>query len=250
MNETIDLLNAHRSVRRFGPDPIPDEHVRIAVEAGQRASTSSAVQAYSLLRVTDAEERRALVELTGGQPQVADAGAFFIVCGDARRHRLLLEQDDRDYTAGLEGFLVSVIDATLFAQNTVIAFESMGYGVCYIGGLRNDLAAVDALLDLPDGLYPLYGLCVGVPAEPPADAAPRPRLPMEAVLCEGRFPVDAAVLQRVAEYDRGYEAYLRDRSGGKKPAGPAWSDRMRDIHGAPRRPNLAEYYASKGAELG
>ena len=67
MNPTLDLLAAHRSIRAFRPDPVPDAHLRLAVERAQCAATSSHVQAYSLLDVTDPAEREALVELTGGQ---------------------------------------------------------------------------------------------------------------------------------------------------------------------------------------
>ena len=54
-------------------------------------------------------------------------------------------------------------DAALFAQNMVVAFESMGYGTCYIGGLRNDLQALHEVLDTPEGVWPLFGLLKGVP---------------------------------------------------------------------------------------
>ena len=76
-NATLDLLLRHRSIRSYTDDVVPDAHVRAAVEAGQAASTSSAVQAYSLLQITEPEVRAALVPLTGGQEKVADAGAFF-----------------------------------------------------------------------------------------------------------------------------------------------------------------------------
>ena len=33
--------------------------------------------------------------------------------------------------------MVTVIDAALAAQNAAIAAESMGLGICYIGGIRN-----------------------------------------------------------------------------------------------------------------
>ena len=152
MNDTISLMMRHRSIRRYMPEPVPDHHVRQAVEAGQAASTSSAVQAYSLIQVTDPDHRQRLAELTGPQEKVARSGAFFIVCGDARRHRLFAERAGERYAARLEGFLLAVIDATLFAQNLVLAFESLGYGVCYIGGLRNQLPEVDRLLAVPEGI--------------------------------------------------------------------------------------------------
>ena len=101
-------------------------------------------------------------------------------------------RDGAPHSARLEAFLLAVIDATLFAQNLVLAFESLGYGICYIGGLRNHIAEVDRLLGLPTGVYPLYGLCVGVAAEQPMA---RPRLPLEAVYFEGRYPDDETMLQ-------------------------------------------------------
>ncbi|MEO0650420.1 MAG: nitroreductase family protein, partial [Planctomycetota bacterium] len=61
MNPTLDLLGAHRSIRAFAPDPVPDEHLRLAIERGQCAATSSHIQAYSLIEVTDPAEREALV---------------------------------------------------------------------------------------------------------------------------------------------------------------------------------------------
>jgi len=242
LNTTIDLLLKHRSIRKYTEDPIPDEHIRQAVIAGQAASTSSAVQAATILHITRDEDRRALVPLTGGQEKIADCGAFFVVCGDSRRHRLICERDGMPYDARLEAFLLTVVDATLFAQNLVIAFESMGYGICYVGGLRNQLDEVDAVLELPEGVYPLYGLCVGVPAEDPMD---RPRLPIDAVLLRDRYPSDADMLEKIDAYDHNYRDYMKKRSGKDR----GWSGSMARKFVEPRRAYLAGYYAAKGADL-
>ncbi|MHC4992839.1 MAG: NADPH-dependent oxidoreductase [Planctomycetota bacterium] len=242
MNDTIELMRRHRSIRTYEPAAVPDEHVRVAVEAGQSASTSSAVQAYSVIRVTDRETRETLVELTGSQAKVASSGAFFVVCGDTRRHRLLCARAGRAYDSRLEAFLLAVIDATLFAQNLVLAFESMGYGICYIGGLRNRLEEVDRLLALPEGIFPLYGLCVGVPGEEPM---PRPRLPVEAVCFDDRSPHDDQMLQHLERYDDDYRSYLEQR--GARPG--RWSDAMVSKFTEVRRTELASYYLGKGARL-
>ncbi|MNW64968.1 NADPH-flavin oxidoreductase [compost metagenome] len=45
MNETIELMMKHRSVRKFKPDPVSDEQLAAIVSAGQMASSSSSVQA-------------------------------------------------------------------------------------------------------------------------------------------------------------------------------------------------------------
>jgi len=243
MNPTIESLLAHRSIRRFTDDSVPDDHIREAVRAGQAASTSSAVQAYCLIRVRNDEHRNRLVALTGRQEKVAQCGAFFVICGDVRRHRVIASRAGREYRSRLEGFLVAAIDAALFAQNMCVAFESMGYGICYIGGLRNNLGEVDALLGLPHGVYPLFGLCVGTPAETPD---PRPRLPVDAVLFDGSYPTDDDLLRTLDEYDASYETYLRER-GAPTPRG--WSQSIADKYLDAVRTDIGGYYTSKGADL-
>ena len=242
MNPTLDLLRSHRTVRKFRAEELDRERIVQAVSAAQFASTSSNVQAYSLIHVRDAHKRAALVELTGGQPQVADAGAFFVVCGDQRRHRRVAERSAQPYAPNLETFLVAVIDASLFAQNLTVAFESMGLGVCYIGGLRNQLAKVDALLELPSDVLPLYGLCVGEPAEDPGQ---RPRLPVEAVLFDDAYPDDAALDDWIDRYDETTAAYYEQRG---KP-GHNWTGALWRKFAEPRRQHLADYYRTKGGRL-
>ena len=242
MNDVIELLLRHRSIRKFKPERVPDEHIAAAVAAGQAASTSSAVQAYSLLQITDPATREALVPLTGGQTKVAEAGAFFVVIADSRRHRTAGEQAGQPYDARLEAFLVAVVDASLFAQNLCVAFESLGYGICYIGGLRNQLDEVDALLELPDGVYPLFGLCVGVPDQ---DPSPRPRLAPTAVWMKDRYADDATLRADLAEYDARYRTYRRDRGASEA----TWSGIVAAAHAQPKRAYLAEYYRKKGARL-
>lgn len=242
MNQTIDLLLSHRSIRRFTGDPIPDEHVHLAVRAGQMASTSSAVQAYACIRVRDPHKRREIADLSGPQEKVAVAPEFFVICGDTTRHRLLCERAGEPFEQRCEGFLISVIDATLFAQNMVIAFESMGYGVCYVGGIRNDLPRVASVLDLPRGAYPLFGLCVGKPAESP-DA--RPRLPQSAVLFDDGYPDADTLLASIDDYDEAYRHYLADR--GAEPRG--WSESMIVKMAHARRVDVGPFYRSQGANL-
>ena len=260
MNAVIETLMAHRSVRSYTDEPVDEAHVRAAVGAGQMASTSSAVQPYVIIRVRDAAVRAELAELSGPQEKVAHAPAFFVVCGDARRHRLLCDRAGTPYDQRLEAFLVSAIDTALFAQNVCVAFESLGYGICYIGGLRNDVARVVRVLDLPEGVYPFFGLCVGRPApidatasghEAPASGrvVPRPRLPLDAVLMEGGYVSDDAVLAHVDAYDGTYRGYLADRGASPEQAARAWGPAMGSKFAAVSRPDLASCFHSQGARL-
>ncbi len=241
-NPTLALMADHRSVRHFAPVPLSRDRLETAVRAAQMAATSSHVQAYGLIHVTDPAKRERLAGLTGDQSMVAEAGAFLVFCADIRRHQLLAKRAAHPHIQNLESFLVATIDTALFAQNLALAFESMGLGICYIGGLRNHLPAVDALLNLPDGVLPLFGMCVGEPARRPSK---KPRLPLAAVLFENGYPDDEAMLTHLDGYDDTLAEYYAERGA----AGRNWSRGIVRKYEAPRRSRLAAYYRGKGAVL-
>ncbi len=242
MKSTIEGLLAHRSVRQFTSRTISDRELHRWIQCGQAASTSSHVQATSVIRVSDRVQREELVQLTGGQEQVLEAAIFLVICADARRHRLLAASAGRATVENFETFLVGVIDASLFAQNVVIAAESEGFGICYIGGLRTRISEVDALLEIPEGIFPLYGLCIGEPAEIPAI---KPRLPVEAVLFEERVPGDGELLRRMESHDVAMAEYYSSRG----LTGRNWSGGVLRKLSKPHRVELPRYYKGKGASF-
>ncbi len=67
--------------------------------------------------------------------------------------------------SGIDASIVGAVDASLAAQNLAIAAESMGLGICYIGGVRDAIIEITELLDLPDYVYPVFGIAVGHPIE-------------------------------------------------------------------------------------
>lgn len=240
--DPIALMKSHRSIRRFETTPVPQEHIAEAIRCGQMASTSSAVQAYSLIRVTDADKRATLAELAGPQDKVKDCGAYFVCCADTRRHRLMCERAGEPYFNSFEALLVAIADVSFFAQNLSLAFESMGYGICYIGGMRNNLPLVIETLSLPEGVFPVYGLCVGVPAESPSV---RPRLEPNAVMFTDTYPDDETLMAGVAQYDKVYKNYLEQR--GTEPKG--WSQAMVARNSRAIRQEVGQVFKDQGGML-
>ena len=51
------VLFKHRSIRKFRPEPIPEEVLRECLEAASRASTCGNMQLYSLVVTRDAALR-------------------------------------------------------------------------------------------------------------------------------------------------------------------------------------------------
>lgn len=197
-NSTLDLIHAHGSVRAYKPDALPDTLIETIVRAAQRASTSSNLQAYSVIAVTDAASRARLAELCGKQAHIAQAPLFLAWCADlARLARVCELRGSTQVTGYVENFLVAAFDAVIAAQNAALAAESLGLGICYIGALRNNPRAVIELLGLPRLVFPVVGMTVGYPARAPMI---RPRLPLHAILHRERY--NAAQDAALREYDR------------------------------------------------
>ena len=59
----LRTLTSHTSIRRFTDDPVSDVDLSRAIEAGQCAATSSNIQAYCAIRVSDTARLTRLVNL-------------------------------------------------------------------------------------------------------------------------------------------------------------------------------------------
>ena len=171
-----------------------------------------------------------------------EAAEFLVICADSRRHRLVAADAGRPHATNLEAFLQCALDAALFAQNLALGAEACGLGTCMIGGLRNELPAVASLLELPEGVWPLFGLCLGLPEEQPLR---RPRLAPGALLADDRYPSDAEVRAAIADHDREAEGWYAATG---RP-GRTWSGGVIRTFASPRREHLRRTYEDLGAHL-
>ncbi len=193
------LLAPHRSVRRFKPDPVPQEVLLAILAEAQRAPTDATAQMYSLVRITDRDLRLAISQACGGVPPMESAPEFFLVCADLYRLRALLHLEGLPFGNFPHiGLHFATVDASLVAQRLMDAAEAAGLGVCPIGAIVNGIAAIPGLCHLPPLVMPLFGVCVGYPDE---DPPLRPRLPLSLVLHENTYRIpDAEELRPAATF--------------------------------------------------
>ena len=177
----------HRSIRFFLREPLAAGHLDLIVEAGRRAPTDAQGHMYSFVRITDPALRDEIATRCANQQHIRDAAEFFVVCLDVHRLRRLVEHRSGEW--GMEariGLIYGACDATMVAQNMVVAAETLGYGTCYIGAVQNATDVIARLLRLPEGVLPLYGLCIGVIDE--AQKPPlRPRVPRDLCFFENSY---------------------------------------------------------------
>ncbi|RTE09258.1 oxygen-insensitive NADPH nitroreductase [Paenibacillus whitsoniae] len=241
MNEVIDLLLRHRSIRKFTSEPVTAEQRTAILRAAQAASTSSNMQAYSVIHVTNQALKNQLAELAGGQAYVSECPLFLVWCADLHRFAAAAgRHTDAPITGNAEHFIIATVDAALAAQNAAVAAESLGLGAVYIGGLRNKPAEVSELLGLPQLVYPVFGMCIGMPDQEPLL---RPRLPLEAVYHENRYTDNPVAID---VYDETIRDYMDRRTGGK--ADTTWSKEMAAKTQRPRK-HMKAFLQGQGFEI-
>jgi nitroreductase len=193
------------------------------IAAAQSASTSSNLQAWSVVVVADPAKRRELARIANNQKHIEDCPLYLVFIADLSR----LERIGAAHGGGTNGlpwtetFLVAAVDAALAAQNAVTAAESLGLSMVYIGAMRNDPQAVARLLDLPQGAFGIFGLCVGY-ADPAAKAEVKPRLPQAAIVHHETYR-QAGEAAHVARYDETLGAFSRRQNMPTE----TWTQRIR-----------------------
>ncbi|NVJ93904.1 MAG: oxygen-insensitive NADPH nitroreductase [Methylocystaceae bacterium] len=241
MNAVIELIRNHRSIRKFKDKPVSADTIKELVLSGQSASTSSFIQAYTVIQIKDVEKRKLLAQYAGNQIYVEEAPEFFVFCADLNRIKyccsLHNQEMEAEYT---EHFISASVDTGLFAQNFVIAAESLGLGCVYIGGLRNNPQDVADLLNLPDHVYPVFGMCLGYPDQNPEI---KPRLPIDAVFYQDEYPreMDCQVLK---EYDEEILDYYATRNTGNKIE--SWSEQIALKTTKKCRPFMKKFLNNRG----
>lgn len=239
----IELLTSHTSVRKYKDFTLPKEEVYELIRAGQHAASSHFVQSYSVIHVTDQEKRAQLAELSNNPRQILGAGAALVFCMDYHRIKKAanLIGKDIDFSVA-ENVLVGATDVALFAQNVAIAARSKGYGICYIGGVRNAPDEISELLSLPKGVAPVFAMTIGVPDE--ANEV-KPRLPIEAIIHENSYDGEK-YNELIPAYDQTMSDYYKSRSSNQKDT--TWSDAMAVFLENPRRTHMKEFLKKQGFE--
>ncbi|MDP6042766.1 MAG: oxygen-insensitive NADPH nitroreductase [Candidatus Latescibacteria bacterium] len=243
-NPTIDLLMSHRSIRKFEDKPLPEGALETLIRCGQQASTSSNVQAYSVIHIADPERKKELAALCSDQAQIHQSAAFLVFFADIHRDLMAKQMHDGERFDGdyAEALMIATVDAALMMQNVAVAAESMGLGICMIGAIRNKPKAVGELLGLPPHVFAVSGFCIGYPAQ---DPEVKPRLPLDAVLHRERYLDDETHKTHMDAYDQAMVEFYE--SQGMHDRDPRWTTVMAGRTGQFHvRIELDEYLTDQG----
>ena len=202
-NEFIHRVLSRKTVRRYSDAKPKEDLLDLLVAAALSASTKSDFQQASILRISDPTKRARIGALFPKMPWIAESPVFFVFLGDARRLQRIGEARGKPVANGtLEGFFNASVDAALAMQTMILCAEATGLGICPISVIRNKIDDVAAILELPDLVFPVAGLCLGYPQ---AEGHVSLRLPRNVTVHRDRYD-DSALQQATDDYDRRRDA--------------------------------------------
>lgn len=219
-NAVIDLLLSHRTVRNYEDRPLPQGALELLVAAGQSGSTSSNMQTASIVAVSSPERKQRLAELAG-QAFFAKAAVVLCFIVDQSRAARISAETGQDFPSLplLDVFVASVSDCAIMAQNISVAAESMGLGICYLGGLRSGTTELAQMLHLPHHATVIFGLAIGYEADGPKTDI-RPRLPQPVILHHETYDSETAQAALPA-----YDEVARAHEVSQGREAQSWSER-------------------------
>jgi nitroreductase len=148
----MEAILSRRSIRRYTPDPVPEEVIQELLAAAMSAPSASNEQPWQFVVIDD---RHLLDEIPKFHPyagMLKQAPLAIAVCGD-----LKLEM--------MSGYWIQ--DCSAATENLLLAAHAKGLGAVWLGVHPREERAnsVGELLGLPEQVRPLCLISIGYPAE-------------------------------------------------------------------------------------
>jgi nitroreductase len=249
--EELARIAQHSSHRRYKPEPVGPDLLQLLLACALCAPSKSDLQQADIVHVADRKKVRAITELIPDMPWIAEAPVLLVFCGNNRRTRQVGDWRGKPYANDhLDHFMNSAVDTGIVMTTFIRAAEAVGLGACPISAVRNKPREVSALLDLPDGVFPVAGLTVGWPFY---EGRITPRLPLEVTLHVDRFD-ESRVKEHVDAYDHRRHAlmpYRQQRDVERFGEAPfyGWSEDKARQYGVPERTEFGAFIREKKFKL-
>ena len=223
MNPVLECLFKHKSIRKYKDQPLEDEKLQLIIKAAQAAATWCNGQQVSIIVVKDKANKEKIQDLCWGQKYIGECPVFLVFCADFYRCSIAFEkagktkEDFEKYVKNIDTVFIGCHDVGISMQNAVVAAESLGLGTVYIGALRGKSLEITKLLNLPQYVIPICGVCIGYPD---ADPGVKPRMPMSGVCFAEKYDTNKAKAG-IDEYDETLKNYLSKRDSNARDSN--WS---------------------------
>lgn len=209
MDDIIDVITSRKSIRRYRPDPIPDEMIDKILEAARWAPTGENYQPWRLIVIRDQETRNRIGDLAklGSGSRMT---AWYCMGEMQKRFEGIKDPEKRErvlkfmYSGEVSEFakkaplVITVIgslmegsvdvpyDLSACIENMLLEAHSLGLGACWVHGpvaSTRDAKKFKEILGIPTGMgeYKVIAyVAIGWPAEDRKH--PRPKKSLEEIV--------------------------------------------------------------------
>lgn len=188
MNPIIQSLFDRKSCRIFKDKEISQEDKTLILQAAMQAPSAGNQQMYTIIDVQDKKLQETLSKTCDNQSFINQAKMVLIFCADFQKwYDLFSYENCNPRKPGVGDLLLATTDATIAAQNAVVAAESLGIGSCYIGDILEQHDLHRKLLNLSEYVVPVCMLVLGYPAEDHFKRQKPERCQLEDIVCVNQY---------------------------------------------------------------
>lgn len=249
--DELARLASHRVCRRFLDRDVPAELLRLLCACALSAPSKSDLQQGDILIVRETNGRRRIAELLPTMPWVREAPVFLVFLANGRRVPQVAAMRAKSFPNDhLDLFFNATVDAAIVLATFLRAAEAVGLGCCPISVIRDRARKVSELLDLPQKVVPIAGMCVGWAAE---EGEISPRLSLATTVHRERF-ADGDLATQIDAYDRRRAAQKpyrnqRDPERFGRADSYGWSEDKARQYSVPQRADFGAFVRAQGFHL-
>jgi nitroreductase len=249
--EELVRIASHRVHRRFLPLAVAPRLLRLLCACALSAPSKSDLQQADIVVVGDKARQGSIAALIPDMPWIAQAPAFLMFLANGGRLPQIAAMRGKPFPNDhLDLFFNAVADGAIVLATFMRAAAAVGLGCCPISAVRDQAGVVSELLELPERVIPVAGLCVGWPAEA---GHITPRLGLDVTLHQDRYG-QGELGRQIEAYDLRREAvrpYGRQRAPERwgHAAFYGWSEDKARQYAEPLRGDFGEFVRAKGFRL-
>jgi nitroreductase len=249
--DELARMAGHRSHRKFSHRAVAPTLLQLLFACALSAPSKSDLQQADIVHVADRARVKAIADGIPDMPWIANAPVFLVFCGNNHRIRQIGEWRGKPFAnEHLDHFMNAAVDAGIVMASFIRAAEAVSLGCCPISAVRNQAEATSRLLELPAGVFPVAGLCVGYPAE---EGRITPRLPLQVTVHTDRYD-ETGVKEKIEAYDRRRDAvlpYRKQRNPERfgKADFYGWSEDKARQYAVAERADFGAFIRNKGFSL-
>jgi len=242
---------AGRSVhRRYLDREVDPDLLRLLCACALSAPSKSDLQQADILIISDPQKRRVLADLVPDQAWIRTAPAFLMFLANGRRLVEISKLREKPFPNDhLDLLFNATVDSGIVLASFMRAADAVGLGCCPISVVRDHSERISEMLELPQRVIPVAGMCVGWPA---AANSVSPRLSLATTLHENRYS-EGNLAQSIDAFD--HRRALTHALTQRDPAlwGTAdfygWSEDKARQFGVPQCAGFGAYVRKQGFRL-